>query len=346
MSETLYQQSGLRFDVAHSVSIGKNETYLLFDGSYLHLREQLQPSTPEEAIMLKRYAGFDTPKVFARQVFRMLDEPSLVQSSIEIPRVMITGTIPEAGDKGIHFWVDSPVPGVNLKDEPSLLGVAEYHSLISWVTNMQAMALEGGRVVTLDQQYQQKAQSALELLRRGYLDEVMSVGGKDLIQRAARLLEVLSREVLEGVEPVLMHGDLHVANILKVPNSPVMSVVDFEASIEGPGDTLKDVQKLLHLDYEFLDVSRVAESATLDGNQKSDLLQYFIDQSSRPDVKLLKDEETLLKRLLIIDLSTYMGRAFLAATPSLKGKEAHEKLLGTLSDLSLVVHAAETLSAS
>jgi len=296
----------------HVSSSALNNTFHISGEGYFHFSTQPPLGTAEESLLLDRYIYENKGEKIAR---RALNAASVAQNMtsdrIVIPQVIQYGSLnsPENGEL-LAYWVDNEVEGVNAKLEKDVLSSKEYMALIDWIIAVQTELVEAAPSVAQD--YLARSNAFRSLIDAGYYGNVVPHGDFSALHRIADSMAQWSETSLLNQQPVFKHGDLHIANILKMKNDAV-AIVDFEASMGGPGDNLKDIMKLLHLDYAFFDIQQSKEGAFLTDTERLQLLDYYVSNSKIDEVGKLRESAYLLKRIALDSLNRYTTRLTLAS---------------------------------
>ena len=278
-----------------------NDTYCLDGKSYLHISSQPHLHSPEETLVLDRYIYAQKGrKIYEQSMKAASIRDSSNNNQVEVPSVLGYGALSDLND-GVEraYWIDSSIKGVNAKEDSKSMELGKYGNVIDWINNAQDQVIEGGLFV--GEAYANYIEAARVLYESGYFDTALS--GVDFAHTQTMydvMLRLKDKVVLDNM-PVFKHGDLHIANIINTCNGGI-GIVDFEASVSGPGDNLKDIMKLLHLDYIFFGVAQTKESSFLSNSNRMSLLDYYIKNSSLRHTEKLRDTEYLEARVALDSL--------------------------------------------
>lgn len=298
-----------------------NNTYRLENKSYLHTSLQPELSTKEEALLLDRYIYEDKGSEIARRVeSASFMTRSTIPGKIMLPRVLEYGLMTDS-DNGVRlaYWIDEEVEGLNAKLDRSILSMDDYRTLIDWVIMMQNETEECGTPIHMD--FAARIEAFRTLLSNGYFEHILTSYDSEALKRVVDLMSQCNEEGMNPQSPVFLHGDLHVANVLKTRNDS-LAIIDFEASVGGPSDNLKDIVKLLHIDYVFFDVIKSKEGGFLTNNERMMLLDYYITNSKIDQIAKLREATYLTGRVALNSFNQYVSRLTLAALQENKSDEA------------------------
>jgi hypothetical protein len=288
-----------------------NETFHVSGEGYFHFSAQPHLATEEEALLLDRYIYKNKgEKIAQRAISAATVARAMTSARVVVPSVLQYGlmTNPKSGES-LSYWVDSEAVGVNAKVGKGILNLEEYKVIIDWIMTAQVEIKEEGH--PLNEDYVERNNAFRSLVDSGYYESSVSGNNLAVLDQAADTMMQLNEEVYLDQPPVFKHGDLHIANILR-KEGDALAIVDFEASAGGPGDNLKDIMKLLHIDYLFFDVKKSREGAFLTDNERILLLDYYISKSKLDGATKLRESSYLMKRTALDSLTRYAARLTLA----------------------------------
>lgn len=289
-----------------------NETFHVVGEGYFHFSSQPHIATSQEALLLDRYI-YDSKgeKIAQRVKSASLLTHELMPDKIVIPEVVRYGSTNSLNSNNtLAYWVDNEVHGVNAKLNSGILTTEDYKTIIDWIIAIQSGIKADG--ISVGEDYDARIKAFNSLIEKGYYENSISRPDTPVLNRIADSMAKWNDDSFLNQEPVFKHGDLHIANILKMDNKS-LAIIDFEASAGGPGDNLKDIMKLLHMDYVFFDVQKSREGAFLSDAERMLLLDYYILNSKSGEDYKLREPAHLLKRIALDSLTRYVARLTLAS---------------------------------
>lgn len=336
MEQIFGEKSSLKIERISASAL--NETFRATGEGYLHVSEQPKLTSSEEALLLDRYIYESKGERIARQVSAAsLMTRATMRGRVVVPEILQYGTAEGVGaGNDLSYWVDSEIAGVNAKIHPGVLQARDYMTVINWIIALQDGIREEGDDVRQD--YRTRIKAFRCLIDDGYYERSTNQGESSVLYAAADCMMKWAEDSNLGRNPVFKHGDLHIANILKTEGN-TLAIIDFEASIGGVGDNLKDLMKLLHLDYIFFNVHKSKEGSFLTNDERMALLDHYISNSGQDDVERLREPSYLLERVALDSLSRYTTRLTLAARQG--GEPSSFRIQQTLRDMNAVMAGVE-----